>query len=74
MRIEAGSERLPLIFSREILGPRRTIAKEKGERKEKSRKSRKNADFLVGVWKSPLKMRLERISGAPPGGRNARFS
>ena len=53
--IEAGAEpRYPLFF-REKLGPPRTIAKEKGERKEKSRKRLEKCKFFGGRVEIPCK-------------------
>jgi hypothetical protein len=63
--IEAGRESTAPCFSAKRLGPEGTIAKEMGERKEKRKKRGKNARFLEGMWKSPLKMRLHHV---PPRG------
>jgi hypothetical protein len=50
-------------FSAEKLGPQGTIAKENGERKEKSQKRPEKCKFFVDMWKSPLKQRLECREG-----------
>jgi hypothetical protein len=60
--IEAGRESTAPCFSAKRPGPQGTIAKETGERKEKRKKCWKNARFLGGVWKSPLKLRLDHVS------------
>jgi hypothetical protein len=63
IRIEAGRKSTTPCFSAERPGPKWTIAKEKGERKEKSQKRPEKCGFFGGVWKSPLKQRFERMSG-----------
>jgi hypothetical protein len=57
--IGTGRERNYPIFFCEKLGPQGTIAKAKVERKEKSQKRPEKCGFFGGMWKSPLKMRLE---------------
>jgi hypothetical protein len=55
MRSKQAASQLPLLSSK--TRAERTIAKAKGERKEKSAKKARKTLFFGGVWKSPLKMR-----------------
>jgi hypothetical protein len=61
IQIEAGRKSTTPCFSAERPGPRGTIAKENGERKEKPQKRQEKCRFFWGVWKSPPKQRVERM-------------
>ena len=69
MRSKQAPSRLPLKIVREILGPGRTIAQGKpGTQGKIAKKARKIAVFWRGVWKSPLKTRLESTSESHQAG------